>query len=73
MRIKRRYYGWLKNDRFHLSLLPPDAPVRPCISYDSSDEIRALLSSRRGMEILWWPPLPDKINAEIAKGIRTEA
>ena len=70
MRIRRRYYGWLKNDRFYLSLLPPDAPVRPSVSYESFEEVRALLS-RRSVEILWWPPLPDKIHAEIAQNVRT--
>jgi hypothetical protein len=62
----------MKNERFFLSLQPPDAPIRPSASYDTIDEINALLSSRRRIEIYWWPPLPDKINAEIKKGIRME-
>lgn len=66
--IRRRYFGWFKNDRFYLSALPPDAPVRPSVTYDTVDEIRALLIGRRGIEIYWSPPLPDKIDAELRKG-----
>jgi len=74
--IRRQYFGWLKNDRFHLSLYPPDAPHRPSVALDTVDEVRALLASRKRIEILWWPPLPDKIHAEIgtrsSDGLRLE-
>ena len=70
--IRRRYYGWMKDGRFFLSQQPPDAPVRPSVSYDTIEEIKALLASRRRIEIYWWPPLPDKVNAEIQNGLRVE-
>lgn len=69
--IRRHYFGWLKNNRFHLSLLPPDAPVRPSVAIDSVDEVRALLA-RRGVEVLWSPPLPDEIHAQIKNSLRLE-
>lgn len=69
--IRRKYYGWFKDDRFFLSQQPPDAPTRPCVSLASVDEVKALLT-RRGVEIFWWPPLPDKIHGEIQKGLRLE-
>lgn len=70
--IRRQYFGWLKDDRFFLSLYPPDAPVRPSISFDTADEVKALLSSRRRIDVYWWPPLPDAIHAEIQKVLRVE-
>lgn len=72
MAIRRQYFGWFKNERFYLSNLPPDAPVRRSVAYDSIDEIKTLLASRKRVEILWWPPLPDAIHAEIEKGLRLD-
>jgi hypothetical protein len=69
--IRRQYFGWFKQDVFFLSQQPPDAPIRPSIRIETIDEVKALLA-RRGVEILWWPPLPDKIHAEIQKGPRLE-
>jgi hypothetical protein len=70
--IKRQYFGWLKNNRFYLSAYPPDAPVRPSIQFETVDEVKALLSSQRRIEILWSPPLPDALHAEIEKDLRLE-
>jgi hypothetical protein len=72
VRSKRQYFGWLKGERFYLSLYPPDAPVRPSIFLESIDGLKALLASRRRIEVYWWPPLPDKVHAEIQKGLRLE-
>jgi hypothetical protein len=69
--IRRKYFGWFKDDAFFFSHQPPDAPVRPCAKYQSIDEVKALLR-RRGVEVFWWPPLPDDIHAEIQKGLRVE-
>lgn len=70
--VKRQYFGWLKNDRFYLSAYPPDAPIRPSIQLETIDQVKALLASRRRVEIYWSPPLPDAIHAEIEKGLRLE-
>lgn len=71
MPIRRQYYGWLEDERFFLSRLPPDAPVRPSTTLDSVDDVKALLQ-RRGVEIFWWPPLPDRIHAEIQNSLRLD-
>lgn len=70
-RIRRQYFGWFKDDAFFLSQVPPDAPVRPSVRIETSAEITALMA-RRGVEILWWPPLPDAIDAEIKEGLCLE-
>jgi hypothetical protein len=67
--IRRHYFGWFKDDRLYLSQDPPDAPIRRSVPY-TVDEMKVLLSRRRGVSVYWWPLLPDKINAEI--GTRTE-
>lgn len=69
--IRRKYFGWYRKGAFFLSHQPPDAPVRPCARYETVDEIRALLG-RRGVEVLWWPPLPDEVHAKIQQGLRVE-
>lgn len=69
---RQRYYGWYQNERFHLSLMPPDAPVRPSVAIDTVDDLRVLLAARKRIEVYWWPPLPDAINAEIKGGLRLE-
>lgn len=71
MAIRRHYFGWHKDDRFYLSQLPPDAPVRPSVVIETLDEVRALLA-RRGVEISWYPPLPDHLHAAIQEGLRLE-
>lgn len=71
MIVRRTYYGWLKNGRFYLSQLPADAPSRPSVSYETLDEIKALLM-RKGVEILWHPPLPDAMHAEIQSSLRMD-
>lgn len=63
MRIRQRYYGWLKDGAFFLSLSPADAPVRPSLRLETMEEVLAFLKRRRG-EVLWWPPLPDQVHAE---------
>jgi hypothetical protein len=56
--IRRQYYGWYdpKRQEFRLSLLPPDAPVRPSVSYSSMAEIQQMALRRRA-QVLWLPPL----------------
>lgn len=58
MRLARLYYGWFDPTAkmFRLSLLPPDAPVRPSLPFPSKSEAMALAQRKRAT-IMWWPPL----------------
>lgn len=69
--IKRQFFGWYEDGAFFLSYQPPDAVIRPCVRYETADEIKSLLS-RRGVSIYWSPPLPDKLHAEIENGLRLD-
>lgn len=61
---RRRYYGWFdpKKREFRLSLLPPDAPVRPSIALPSLTEVNEMARRRRA-EVLWHPPLTEEQQA----------
>lgn len=58
MRVRRLYYGWYdqKTQTFRVSLMPPDAPVRPSIPFEGRMEIVEMVRKRRA-DILWSPPL----------------
>ncbi len=42
-----------------VSQLPPDAPVRPAVVYESLADVSEMISRKRA-KIMWWPPLPDR-------------
>ena len=56
--IRRQYYGWFDRMRneWRLSLLPPDAPVRPSKAFLSKGEVAAFIQRKR-CTVLWYPPL----------------
>jgi hypothetical protein len=58
VRIRKVYYGWFdaRSNQFRISRLPPDAPVRPSVAYDSRSEVVAVIERKRA-ELLWIPPL----------------
>lgn len=57
MRMKKQtFYGWYDGS-FHISRLPADAPVRPSASFETLEEVNALIERKRA-QIVWWPPLP---------------
>ncbi len=59
---RRLYYGWYdaKAEEFRLSTYPADAPVRPSVAIASMEDVKAILQKRRA-EIMWWPPLPERM------------
>ena len=54
--IHRRYYGWFDGTKYRLSRLPPDAPIRPSVSFDTRKEMDAWLERKRGI-LVWGQPL----------------
>lgn len=58
MRDRVLYYGWFdrRTHVYRVSRLPPDAPVRPSMAFDSRAEVMAMISKKRA-DIMWWPPL----------------
>lgn len=57
--IRRKFYAWLDRrlNVYRLSLLPPDAPVRPSIQFETKAEIMTYAEKKRA-DLMWYPPLP---------------
>lgn len=57
--IKRVFYAWYDTalGAFRVSLLPPDAPVRPSAVLPSRADVMALATRKRAT-VHWWPPVP---------------
>jgi hypothetical protein len=56
---KQTFYGWFDGEVYRVSRLPADAPVRPSTSFESLEEVNALIERKRA-QIVWWPPLPNQ-------------
>lgn len=60
--IRREFFGWRDREgKFHVSRYPADAPVRPSITFDTIEDVDALMVKKRA-RVHWWPPLPDAMN-----------
>lgn len=61
--IRHQFYGWLDPVRGYLvSRYPPDAPVRPAISFETKGDVMVMVDKKRA-KIMWWPPLPEEPRA----------
>jgi hypothetical protein len=58
LKKKQQFFGWFDGESFRVSRLPADAPVRPSASFETLEEVNALIERKRA-QILWWPPLPE--------------
>lgn len=61
MRRRILYYGWFDRRArvYRISLLPPDAPVRPSLAFESRAELAAVLERKR-WDVMWLPPLTEE-------------
>lgn len=58
MRKRKIYYGWFdaRTGAYRVSLLPPDAPVRPSLAFETLGEIMGFADKKRA-EVVWIPLL----------------
>ncbi len=60
--IRRELFGWFdpKIQAYRLSKIPPDCPIRPCLTFETKEETREFIQRKRAI-VHWWPPLPNRV------------
>jgi hypothetical protein len=58
MRPHKLIYAWRDEEarNFRVSLLPPDAPVRPSVAVAEKADVMAIAEKKRAT-VFWWPVL----------------
>jgi hypothetical protein len=67
--IRKQYYGWFdpRRRKLMLSTIPPDAPIRPAMLFESRRAVQAFVEKRKGrVNIMWSPPLPINVDQLLA-------
>jgi hypothetical protein len=59
-RPRRLYYAYQVKHQYLLSLLPPDAPVRPSLKFESLSELTEFVRRKKAL-VYWWPPLSQQL------------
>ena len=61
------FYAWYdpKANAYRLSRMPPDAPVRPSVTFEKRSELLTMAHRKRA-EVMWSPPLPPNLPEDLS-------